>query len=101
MARHRIIERSVGTALYKSFWRAESIVNSTRVPTRSTRAKLISLRSWMGPFYWQIFLDVIATGSLSRNASRTASPSEIRLSRDALAMIHDWEQECKRWGLVD
>ena len=55
----------------------------------------------MGPFYWKIFLDVIETGSLSRNASRTNAPAEIRLSRDALAMIHDWEQECKRWGLVD
>ena len=101
-ARHRIIERAVGKELFEAVSEANRLVITPKRKKRSPRSRLASLKQWMGPHYFNILVEIIETGSLSRNAKNTTkAQANILESRDALAMVIDWRNECIRWGVLD
>ncbi len=101
-ARYRTIERAIGRDLYKSFRTAVRLTGVPASRLRSERARLQSLKAWMGPFYYQILIRLIQDGVMSGDLRNTCRAKDnVKLARDAIAMVKDWEEECKRWGLLD
>ena len=66
----------------------------------SARSKVTSLRQWMGPVYWPYLLNVVNNATLSALKHRHVDRgTEVRRGRDALALVYEWREERRRWGL--
>ena len=100
---YRSLHYALGDQFYFAFQRAARLIDSPSskaglVP--SDRARLHSLRLWLGPEMWAVLNSTVDTALLS--SSKTSDHDRgkaICKARDAIGMVIDWEQECERWGL--
>jgi len=94
------VRHSIGDQLYAALMRVLALAVADDEGHKPARRKLSSMKQYLGPLYWRALLGVVMTGSLmSCREGPVDKTDSARISRDALALVLEWEEERARWGI--